>query len=121
VKHDENTTGNTGAHRRYAHGVPARARGWVESFHSQPDGVPVPWPVALSPGPMPATHHGTVIMGPLAGHRKGNNAHLQCSCGPTGKTRKDHQSGKHARRLSNRHADSIREGGGKEFGGKITR
>jgi hypothetical protein len=31
-----------------------------------------------------------------------------------GKTRQDHASGKHARRLTNRHADPIREGGGKE-------
>ena len=33
----------------------------------------------------------------------------------SGKTAIDHASGKHARRLSNRHADPIREGGGKQF------
>lgn len=33
-----------------------------------------------------------------------------------GKTAKDHRSGKWARRLTNRHADPIREHGGKQFG-----
>jgi hypothetical protein len=32
-----------------------------------------------------------------------------------GKTAKDHKSGKWARRLVNRHADPIRERGGKQF------
>lgn len=40
--------------------------------------------------------------------RKGN--------GKTGKTRKDHESGKWARRLSNRRSDFIRNNGGKQFG-----
>jgi len=35
-----------------------------------------------------------------------------------GKTAKDKRSGKWARRQVNRHADPIREGGGKQFGGK---
>lgn len=35
---------------------------------------------------------------------------------PVGKTALDHKSGKWARRLSNRHADPIRERGGKQFG-----
>lgn len=33
-----------------------------------------------------------------------------------GKTARDHKSGKWARRLANRHADPIRERGGKQFG-----
>lgn len=32
-----------------------------------------------------------------------------------GKTKKDHASGKWARRLRNRHADPVREKGGKQF------
>lgn len=35
---------------------------------------------------------------------------------PSGKTRKDKASGKHTRRLLNRHSDPIRENGGKQFG-----
>lgn len=35
-----------------------------------------------------------------------------------GKTALDHKSGKWARRQVNRHADPIREGGGKQFGAK---
>lgn len=53
-------------------------------------------------------------MGPLAGHHCGTG---RCDCNParTGKTKADHKSGKHARRLANRHKDPIREGGGKQF------
>ena len=36
----------------------------------------------------------------------------------SGKTKADRESGKHARRLVNRHADPIREHGGKQFGSK---
>lgn len=34
----------------------------------------------------------------------------------TGKTKRDHTSGKWARRLVNRHSDIVRERGGKQFG-----
>lgn len=37
---------------------------------------------------------------------------------PNGKTKHDHQSGKHARRLVNRKSDPIRNGGGKQFRSK---
>lgn len=57
-------------------------------------------------------------MGPYSGHtHKGRPDVKSCNC-RTGKTARDKASGKHARRLVNRHADPIRESGGKQFGKK---
>lgn len=51
--------------------------------------------------------------GPISGGVFAHNeGHQNCK---TGKTRKDKESGKWARRLANRHRDPIREAGGKQF------
>lgn len=61
-------------------------------------------------------------MGPLANHPHPANMSRPCSCGTnvqTGKTERDHKSGKHARHITNKHRDPIREAGGKQ--GKVMR
>lgn len=50
--------------------------------------------------------------------REWNDARTSFTGQRCGKTEKDHKSGKWLRRLANRHADPIRESGGKQFAGK---
>lgn len=53
------------------------------------------------------THRTTVPMVPIKHPRKPEQ--------PSGKTKRDKESGKHTRRLLNRHSDPIRNSGGKQF------